>query len=117
MNELSYRSQLPGIGGTLKESMDDFRVEEIPSLPEFSKEGKYAYFVLEKKGKATGEAIGAVAEAIGCPVSRFSAAGQKDRQASTSQVVSAFGIGKADLEKAHLPQSITLRFLGYSDFR
>lgn len=40
-------SQVPGIGGTIKESAEDFQVEEIPSyLPCGS--GEHCYLTIEK---------------------------------------------------------------------
>jgi len=78
---------LPGTGGVIKESCDDFRVEEIPSyLPCGS--GDHAYLVVEKRGIATLEAIHRIARHLGVPERAIGYAGMKDSAGVTRQTIS-----------------------------
>lgn len=90
--EVKYRhpyltAQLPGCGGTIKESPEDFRVEEIPSyLPCGS--GEHCYLTIEKSGITTLEAIRRIAQALKVPERDIGYAGMKDAVGITSQTVS-----------------------------
>lgn len=80
-------SQIPGIGGTIKESPDDFIVEEILSyLPCGS--GEHCYLMIEKRGITTLEAIRRVAAALKVPERDIGYAGMKDAVGVTRQTVS-----------------------------
>ncbi|MDD2272785.1 MAG: tRNA pseudouridine(13) synthase TruD [Desulfuromonadaceae bacterium] len=80
-------AQLPGCGGTIKESPGDFRVEEIPSyLPSGS--GEHCYLTIEKSGITTLEAIRRIAQALKVPERDIGYAGMKDAVGITSQTVS-----------------------------
>lgn len=77
---------LPGTGGVLRASVEDFRVEEIPSyLP--SGAGTHAYAFIEKRGMTTQEVVSALADA-GVPRGAVGFAGQKDKYAVARQWVS-----------------------------
>jgi len=90
--EVKYRhpyltAQLPGCGGTIKGSPEDFRVEEIPSyLPCGS--GEHCYLTIEKCGITTLEAIRRIAQALKVPERDIGYAGMKDAVGITSQTVS-----------------------------
>ena len=90
--EVKYRhpyltAQLTGTGGTIKESPEDFRVEEIPSyLPCGS--GEHCYLTIEKCGITTLEAIRRLAQALKVPERDIGYAGMKDAVGITSQTVS-----------------------------
>ena len=57
---------LPGTGGTIKESPEDFLVEEIPLyLP--CGEGEHTYALIEKRGITTLEALRRLARALNVP--------------------------------------------------
>lgn len=112
---LCHLSKLAGIGGEIKETPDDFVVEEISAMPEFLPSGDFAYFWLVKKGKTTQEAMAAIANALGTDAAAFSAAGQKDRQACTRQLASGFGITEKMLASLSLPPGIKVEFAGYLD--
>ena len=78
---------LPGIGGTIKESCDDFQVEEIPSyLPCGS--GDHVYLVVEKRGITTLEAIHRIARHLKVAERSIGYAGMKDAAGVTRQTVS-----------------------------
>lgn len=80
-------AQLPGCGGTIKESPEDFRVEEIPSyLPCGS--GEHCYLTIEKCGITTLEAIRRIAQALKVSERDIGYAGMKDAVGITSQTIS-----------------------------
>jgi len=80
-------SHIPGIGGVIKESCDDFLVEEIPSyLPCGS--GDHCYLLLEKRGITTLEAITRIARHLGVAERAIGYAGMKDATGVTRQTLS-----------------------------
>ena len=80
-------SEMPGIGGRIKESCDDFRVEEIP-LYQPSGSGTHVYFRVTKIGLATPAAVERIARHMGVSPHDIGVAGLKDAQAITSQMMS-----------------------------
>ncbi len=78
---------LPGTGGTIKNHLADFVVEEIPLYPP-SGQGDHVYFRLEKRGIPTPEAVRRIARYMGVRRSEIGFAGLKDAQAVTSQTMS-----------------------------
>lgn len=98
---LSYSSSIPGIGGTLKQSLDDFVVEEIlsdgrvavrdsPFISEGST-GKFTHFILQKRDWSTEGALARLSRALRTSPTHFNYAGTKDKVALTTQRVSCFG--------------------------
>ena len=80
-------SDIPGIGGTIKESPDDFLVEEIPSyLPCGS--GEHCYLTVEKRGITTLEAIRRIAQSLKVQEREIGYAGMKDAVGVTRQTIS-----------------------------
>jgi tRNA pseudouridine13 synthase len=80
-------ADLPGIGGTIKDSCDDFLVEEIPSyLPCGS--GDHVYLIVEKRGITTMEAIHRIARHLNVSERTIGYAGMKDAAGVTRQTVS-----------------------------
>ena len=78
--------RLPGTGGVLRASIEDFAVEEIPSyLP--SGAGAHAYAFIEKRGLTTMDVVSALAGA-GVPRGAVGFAGQKDKYAVARQWLS-----------------------------
>jgi len=78
---------LPGSGGALRSSPEDFRVDEVPAyLPAGS--GPHLYLRVEKRGRTTRDAVRALARALNVPERDCGAAGQKDRDAVTTQWLS-----------------------------
>ena len=87
-NPLPYlTSGLPGVGGRIKESVEDFRVEEIPLYP-LSGRGTHVYFRLTKAGIPTPVAVNRIARYMGVHPNDIGVAGMKDSQALTSQMMS-----------------------------
>lgn len=80
-------ANIPGIGGTIKETHDDFIVEEIPSyLPAGS--GEHLYLTFEKLGITTLEAIRRIANALSISERDVGYAGLKDAVGVTRQTIS-----------------------------
>jgi tRNA pseudouridine13 synthase len=79
--------ELPGSGGALRASPEDFRVDEVPAyLP--SGAGPHLYVRIEKRGRTTRDALRALARALGVPERDAGYAGLKDRDAVTTQWLS-----------------------------
>ncbi|MGB9079810.1 MAG: tRNA pseudouridine(13) synthase TruD [Desulfuromonadaceae bacterium] len=80
-------ADIPGIGGTIKESPEDFLVEEVPSyLP--CGTGEHCYLTIEKRGITTLEAISRIAAALKVPEREVGYAGMKDAVGITRQTIS-----------------------------
>ncbi len=107
LSSLSYLSKTKGIGGKIKESPEDFMVEEIltdGTVLELNKtvenpdvEGDFTRFILQKKEWTTEGAVRRIAKELRSGPKRFNYAGTKDKIALTTQLVSAFGIDKKDI--------------------
>ncbi len=80
-------AQLPGIGGRLRQSADDFRVDEIPAYQPAG-EGEHVLAAIEKRELTTFEAIDRLAAALGVDPAGVGSAGMKDRHAVTRQQLS-----------------------------
>jgi tRNA pseudouridine13 synthase len=80
-------ADLPGSGGTLRASPEDFRVDEVPAyLPAGS--GPHLYLRVEKRGRTTRDVLRALARRLGVPDRDAGYAGLKDRDAVTTQWLS-----------------------------
>jgi len=78
---------LPGTGGVIKETPEDFLVEELPLyLP--CGEGEHTYAVIEKRGVTTLDAIRRIARALSIPDREIGYAGMKDARGVTRQTIS-----------------------------
>lgn len=80
-------AELPGSGGLLKASPEDFVVEELPAYAP-SGEGPHTFLFIEKRALTTDEAIVRICGALGVPRDDAGSAGSKDRQALTRQWIS-----------------------------
>lgn len=80
-------AQLPGTGGQIRHSPEDFQVEEIPAY-EPEDRGEHLFVHLEKRGLTTFDAIAALARATGVSPRDIGYAGLKDRHAVTRQTLS-----------------------------
>jgi tRNA pseudouridine13 synthase len=80
-------AELPGSGGTVRRSPEDFQVDEVPAyLP--SGAGPHLYLRIEKRGRTTRDAVRTLAHALGVPERDAGWAGMKDRDAVTTQWLS-----------------------------
>jgi tRNA pseudouridine13 synthase len=87
-NQLPYlTSDLPGTGGALRASPEDFRVEEIPAY-EPAGEGDHVFVWIEKRELTTPAAVDGLARALGVRSPDVGWAGMKDRHAVTFQWLS-----------------------------
>ena len=94
----------------IKQIPEDFKVEEIPfDLNEGN--GNYNYFILEKTGLNTLEAVKAIAKKAGIKVNSIGWAGNKDKNAITKQLISFYRVKKELVEKLSLPH-INLTYFG-----
>lgn len=80
-------ADLPGIGGQIKQTPDDFEVDEIPAY-EPSGSGEFLYLWVEKRAMGAEYFTRHVARRLDIPVGEVGTAGLKDRQAVTRQQVS-----------------------------
>ncbi len=96
-------ADLPGIGGRVKERIEDFRVEEIP-LYDASGEGTHVYFTVTKRGVATPVAVDRIARYMGVHGHDIGVAGLKDAQAVTVQRMSLEHADEAKLAAYKDPQ-------------
>lgn len=94
--------ELPGIGGRIKERVEDFVVEEIPLYPP-SGTGQHTFFEIRKQGIPTFQAVRLIARALEVPPARIGYAGHKDAQAITSQVLSVEGVSPNAVAALDLP--------------
>lgn len=77
----------PGIGGVLRETPEDFEVEELPAyLPGGS--GEHIFALVEKRDLTTPFAVAQLARALGIAARDIGTAGMKDRRAVTRQWMS-----------------------------
>lgn len=78
---------LPGIGGALRTTPEDFFVDEEPAyLP--SGEGEHVFAKFEKRGLTTSMAVERIAKALNVKDRDIGVAGMKDRHAVTRQWIS-----------------------------
>jgi len=96
-------SDIPGVGGQLKTTPDDFFVEEIPLyLP--SGQGRHIYATIEKRGLSTYAAIKNIGRALQVSPKAIGYAGLKDAQAVTRQTISIDGVSPEAVAALDLPK-------------
>jgi tRNA pseudouridine13 synthase len=82
--------QLPGTGGHIKETCEDFLVEELPLYPACGS-GEHLMLEVEKRGLTTFEMMRRLARALQVKERDMGYAGLKDAQATTRQFISVPG--------------------------
>jgi len=88
MEPLPYlTADLPGSGGSLRATPEDFRVDEVPAYQP-SGTGSHLYIRVEKRGRTTREVLRTLARALSVPEREAGYAGLKDRDAVTTQWLS-----------------------------
>ena len=85
---------VPGVGGRLREHLEDFIVEEVP-LYQPTGEGEHVYLFLQKVDLSTSQLVQIVARHFGVPIGAIGYAGLKDKRAITRQVISIHVPGRA----------------------
>lgn len=98
---------LPGIGGTLKEDIEDFFVEEVPLYTPCGS-GEHTYFEIEKRDVTTPEALQRLSRQLRRDVRDFGFAGLKDRKAVSRQTFSISGVPPETIEALEIPQITVL---------
>lgn len=78
---------VPGVGGSIRERVEDFVVEEEPAY-EPSGKGEHTYVWIEKRGISTFDVINAMAADLDVPRQTISSAGLKDTHAVARQMLS-----------------------------
>jgi hypothetical protein len=91
----------------LKQSPDDFQVEEVTALAP-GVEGPHAFYRMDKSGWSTPDALSAIRRRWKIDLRRLSYGGLKDRHARTSQFLSIFNGPRRGLNH----HTITLTYLG-----
>lgn len=122
-----YKSKTDGIGGRIKQTPEDFIVEEI--TPEgrilevdIASEGdaggkkEYLHFTLQKYNWDTMRAVKMISNRLHVSRKRFGFAGTKDRRALTTQRVSVWNTTVEDLERVRI-KDIILKDPKYQDER
>lgn len=109
-----FYTKSPGIGGRLRQRIEDFKVEELTptetlhetlQAKRYGKEvghEKHTVFWLEKFNWDTNQAIKEIARELHISVSRIGIAGTKDKRAVTKQRVSVYGVAPHDFDKVHV---------------
>ncbi len=96
----------------LRQSLEDFIVEEVHSVDVRPENGPYKIYLMEKRGLETFSLISYLAKANGIPFKDFGYAGLKDRHAITRQLISVpSGRGIRTLHE----KSFDLELKGHSD--
>ena len=85
-----------------KSEPEDFIVEEVSTIKPEKKENEYTYALLKKTNWTTARAIKFLARHLRVSKVRVGFAGNKDKNAITSQVISLWKIKKDDLEKVKI---------------
>ena len=99
IDSLPYATpDFPGVGGVLREHLEDFFVQEIP-LYEPSGDGEHIFFEAQKVDLTTREAVRRVAESLGINSRDVGYAGLKDRKAVTQQIFTVPATDGVDEER------------------
>lgn len=97
-----FTTNSTGVGGKLRERIEDFIVHEIPKPISPTEDGKYTHFTLEKENWETISAVRAIARSLGVSYKRFGYAGNKDKRAVTTQQITAWQIKQEQLMRVQL---------------
>lgn len=104
-------ADLPGIGGRIKQQLEDFEVEEIPAY-EPCGQGDFVYVWLEKRDMGAEFFARQVARRLEIAVSEVGTAGLKDRHAVTRQLVSVPATVETQLDALNGDGMQLLKVLG-----
>ncbi|MBI4576033.1 MAG: tRNA pseudouridine(13) synthase TruD [Planctomycetes bacterium] len=99
---LLLTADLPGTGGRLRATPEDFQVEELP-LYRPSGRGDHVYAWVEKRGLPTLDLVRLLARAVGCREDDVGFAGLKDADAVTRQMLSLAGVDPGRVEGVDIP--------------
>ncbi|MEM3341857.1 MAG: tRNA pseudouridine(13) synthase TruD [Thermoplasmata archaeon] len=83
-----YLTSLPGVGGRIKQTAEDFVVEEVPLLPPAEEHGKYTIAKITLRNWETNRFVMIAARKLGIPSKAIHFSGTKDKRAVTTQYMS-----------------------------
>jgi len=106
-----YGTAVPGIGGRLRESPEDFVVEEVASAP--GTEGDYLVVRLTKRNWEQQHLVKEIARRLGISHRRITWAGTKDRRAVTTQLLSLYRVTEEQVRQVSL-RDVTIEPVGRS---
>ncbi|HEY7532139.1 MAG TPA: tRNA pseudouridine(13) synthase TruD [Nitrospiraceae bacterium] len=96
---------IPGIGGRIRTTPDDFQVEELPLyLPRG--DGEHMYVKITKRGLSTPELVRMLSSTLGVKAQAIGVAGLKDARAVTTQMVSISGVTPERLARLKIGEQI-----------
>jgi tRNA pseudouridine13 synthase len=101
-------ADLPGIGGRIKTTPEDFEVEEVPAYQP-SGSGDYLYLWIEKRDMGAEYFSRQIARRLGIATGDVGTAGLKDRRAVTRQMVSVPARAEAQLQRLDADDMRVLR--------
>ena len=107
-----YITTTPGMGGRIKESAEDFQVEEIATL-KLSDDGEYLIVKIRKVNWDTMNLVRVLSNALGISQKRISFAGTKDKRSLSVQYLAIKGVKAEDVEKVSL-RDVEVEVVGYS---
>ncbi|NGZ02725.1 MAG: tRNA pseudouridine(13) synthase TruD [Nitrospira sp. WS238] len=84
-------ADIPGIGGQIRTTPEDFHVEELPLYFPCG-EGEHLYVKITKRGLSTPDLVRRFSSSLGIKAQAIGVAGLKDARAVTTQMVSLQGI-------------------------
>ncbi|HJJ55441.1 MAG TPA: tRNA pseudouridine(13) synthase TruD [Methanocorpusculum sp.] len=108
-----YSTNNTGIGGTMRQCPQDFKVDEIPI--EFSSEGPYLIVKLQKTSWEHQHAIREISKRLSISSKRIGWAGTKDRNSVSTQYISLYHITEQKLSKVSI-KDINLEYITNHQF-
>jgi tRNA pseudouridine13 synthase len=108
-----YYTRTPGIGGCIRQEIEDFRVEELTNRVE-STNGKYLIVELTKKNWDIHHLVRDLARILRISQKRFGWAGTKDKRALTKQKISIWDVSEEDVARVRL-KDVELKPIGRSN--
>src|SRR5665647_146446 len=98
-----YSTDTKGLGGQLRQEVEDFIVKEITNREEGT-EGKYLILEVVKHDWDTHHLTRTLAKILQVSQKRISVAGTKDKRALTTQKISIFDIDAPKIENIYLKE-------------
>lgn len=105
-----YVTDTPGCGGVLRDSPEDFQVDEVYEDLRYEG-GRYLVLEVEKKDWDTHHLIREMSRQLRISQKRFGWAGTKDKRAVTKQRISIMNLDESELKRITLP-NISINILG-----
>ncbi|MDP2767694.1 MAG: tRNA pseudouridine(13) synthase TruD, partial [Candidatus Methanoperedens sp.] len=108
-----YYTRNPGLGGRIRQQIEDFVVEELTNRVETTN-GKYLIVELTKKNWDIHHLVRDLARILRISQNRFGWAGTKDKRAITKQKISVWDMGEEDIGRVRL-RDVELKAIGRSN--